>query len=133
MIIVANKKGSNPTRGKRVYFKRENSKELESIKFSLKEVEVLGESVVRTCHETNDKEVISIFKAKKGFSILESQEKTPLSGDGDVPKEDGGSDENLDREALLVKYEELFGNKAPGNIKTETLKAKIEEKLSEEK
>lgn len=38
-----------------------------------------------------------------------------------------------EREALIARYKELFGNDPAKNIKTETLKTKIAEKEGEEK
>lgn len=135
-IIVAPSAEKNRTsRTKRVYFKRNEEAELESIKFERREIKNnLGDPVTKAVFETDDKEIIEVFKAKNGYSVLNAEPTNKIDETNEATNNTSstkGNDEGeeLDREALLVQYEELFGQKPPGNILTATLAGKIAEKL----
>lgn len=141
IIIAPSAEKTRTSRTKRVYFKRNKDAEMESIKFETMKIENnMGDVVIKAAFETEDLEIIKAFKAKKGFKVLSEAKildgkETPKpnkeeAGSGEAVK--SGSDD-LDREALLAKYAEVFGSKAPKNIKTETLATKIAEKEAESK
>ena len=143
IIIAPSAEKTRTSRTKRVYFKRNKDAEMESIKFETMKIENnMGDVVIKAAFETEDLEIIKAFKAKKGFKVLseakildgkETPEKEKeAAGPGSGEAGNGGSDD-LDREALLAKYAEVFGSKAPKNIKTETLATKIAEKEAESK